>query len=133
MTDLVAKSGTRLDADDAPFWLALVTDEGKVYPLVKDGGTTFHFVTEGIESALEQATAAAAGGDVVIAGGASLIQQYLAAGLLDELQVSVAPILLGGGTRLFPGDPEQTAPLEQIEAMEAPGVVHLRYRVGAGG
>ena len=90
-----------------------------------DGGTTYHFVTDGIESALEQAQAAAGGKDVSLAGGASVAQQYLAAGLLDELVVSVVPNLLGGGARLFEnlGD----ARLEKVESVEAPGVTHIRY------
>jgi len=102
-------------------------------PVEMQGGTTYHFVTDGIESALEQARAAAEVAskawrvrkDVSLAGGASVAQQYLAAGLLDEIVVSVVPILLGGGTRLFEnvGD----AKLEQVESVEAPGVTHVRY------
>ncbi len=94
-------------------------------PLEMQGGTTFHFVTDGIESALEQARAAAGEKEVSLGGGASVAQQYLAAGLLDEIVVSVVPILLGGGTRLFEnvGD----AKLEQVESVEAPGVTHIRY------
>jgi dihydrofolate reductase len=69
-------------------------------PLEKTG-TTFHFVTGGIEAALEQAREAAGGDDVTIGGGASVAQQYLAAGLLDELRLDVVPVLLGGGTHLF--------------------------------
>ena len=65
------------------------------------GDTTFHFVTDGIESALEQARAAAGGKDVSIGGGAEAIQQYLAAGLVDEMLLNVAPVLLGAGERLF--------------------------------
>lgn len=91
-------------------------------------GTTFHFVTEGIEPALEQATEAAAGQDVTLAGGASVARQYLAAGLLDEIQLAVVPLLLGDGERLFEG--VGTPPLEQVRAIEAPGVTHLTYRVG---
>src|SRR5690606_14557402 len=72
-------------------------------PLVLDGGTTFTFVTDGIESALEQARAAANGGDVALAGGAQTAQQYLKAGLVDEMQLHLVPILLGGGERLFDG------------------------------
>jgi dihydrofolate reductase len=89
------------------------------------GGTTFHFVTDGIESALEQARAAAAGKGVSLGGGASVAQQYLAAGLLDELVVSVVPIHLGGGARLFENLGE--AKLEQVESVAAPGVTHIRY------
>ena len=90
--------------------------------------TTFTFVTDGIESALEQARTAAAGKDVVIGGGASVINQYLAAGLVDELELHVVPLVLGGGARLFEGlgpDPQ----LEQVRAIEASGVTHLKYRV----
>lgn len=90
--------------------------------------TTFTFVTDGIESALEQATAAAAGKDVTIGGGADAINQYLAAGLVDELELNVVPLVLGGGARLFEGlGPDLT--LEQVRAIEAPGVTHLKYRV----
>jgi dihydrofolate reductase len=70
-------------------------------PLEMEGGTTFHFVNDGIESALEQARDAAGGKDVSIGGGANVVQQYLAAGLLDEMVISLVPILLGGGARLF--------------------------------
>jgi len=94
-------------------------------PVEMDGGTTFHFVTDGIESALERARAAAGDKDVSLGGGASVAQQYLASGLLDELVVSVVPRLLGGGARLFEnlGD----ARLEQVESVDAPGVTHIRY------
>jgi dihydrofolate reductase len=98
-------------------------------PLHKQGGTTFHFVTEGIESALEQAKQAAAGKDVSLGGGASVAQQYLAAGLLDELQLNVVPILLGSGTRLFDGLEGVDVTLERDLVVDAPGVTHLRYRV----
>jgi dihydrofolate reductase len=94
-------------------------------PVEMQGGTTYYFVTDGIESALEQARAAAGEKEVSLAGGASVAQQYLAAGLLDEIVVSVVPILLGGGARLFEGAGE--AMLEQLESVEAPGVTHIRY------
>ena len=94
-------------------------------PLEMEGGTTFHFVTDGIESALEQARAAAGEQEVSLGGGASVAQQYLAAGLLDEIVVSVVPILLGGGARLF--ENVGAAKLEQVESVEAPGVTHIRY------
>ena len=97
-------------------------------PLEMGGGTTFHFVTEGIESALEQATEAAAGKDVTLAGGASVARQFLAAGLLDEIELAVVPLLLGEGERLLEGVGGQR--LEQLRAVEAPGVAHLKYRVG---
>jgi dihydrofolate reductase len=96
-------------------------------PLEMQGGTTFHFVTDGIESALEQARAAAGDDDVSIAGGASTVNQYLAAGLLDELYLHVAPVVLGGGERLFvgAGDPK----LEPVEVVASPAATHVRYRV----
>jgi dihydrofolate reductase len=91
--------------------------------------TTFTFVTDGIESALEQAKEAAAGKDVTIGGGADVINQYLAAGLVDELDLHMAPLVLGGGARLFDGVGPDLR-LEQIRAVDAPGVTHLKYRVG---
>ena len=90
--------------------------------------TTFTFVTEGIESALERAREAAGDKDVFIGGGANVINQYLAAGLVDELELHVAPILLGGGARLFDGVGPNLK-LEEVRAIEAPGVAHLKYRV----
>ena len=98
-------------------------------PLEMQGGTTFYFVTDGIESALEQARVAAGDEYVSIGGGASVVQQYLVAGRLDEMVISVVPLFLGRGARLFDdlGDPKPT--LEQVEAVEAPGVTHIRYRV----
>jgi dihydrofolate reductase len=98
-------------------------------PLELRGGTTFHFVTDGIESALERARDAANGSDVSIAGGASTIQQYLAAGLIDVLLLSVVPLVLGSGARLFDNLGAHPPQLEQVEAIDAPGVTHLRYRV----
>jgi dihydrofolate reductase len=100
-------------------------------PVEKEGGTTFTFVTDGIESALEQAREAAGGKDVVIGGGASVAQQYLKAGLLDELQVHVAPMLLGDGVRLFERHAGAHVPkLERTRIAESPaGAAHLYYRV----
>ena len=90
--------------------------------------TTFTFVTDGIESALEQAREAAGDKDIFIGGGAATINEYLAAGLIDELELHVVPLLLGGGARLFVGvGPE--VKLELIRVIEAPGVTHLKYRV----
>ena len=96
-------------------------------PLPMEGGTTFHFVTEGIESALKQARDAAGGKDVQIAGGGMAIRQYLAAGLLDELQLHIAPVLLGGGERLLQdvGDPT----LEPVDVVASSKATHVRYRV----
>jgi dihydrofolate reductase len=89
--------------------------------------TTFTFVTDGIEAALEEARTAAGGKDVLIGGGADAIDQYLAAGLVDELELNVVPMLPGGGARLFDG--VGPLELEQVRAVEAPGVTHLKYRV----
>lgn len=94
------------------------------------GQTAFTFVSDGIESALEQARAAAGGKDVSVGGGANVIQQYLAARLLDELQVTVAPVLLGGGVRLLEGLGDDPPQLERTRVVESPsGATHLRYRV----
>jgi dihydrofolate reductase len=90
------------------------------------GDTTFTFVTDGIESALDQARAAAGGGDVLIGGGASTCNQYVAAGLVDELLLHVAPVMLGGGERLLVDT--GTAELQPAEVIGSPRVTHLRYR-----
>ena len=92
-------------------------------------GTTFYFITEGIGSALEQAREAAGGQDVAVAGGASVARQYLAAGLLDEMDLSIVPVLLGEGERLLEGIDVDSVQLEQVRAVEAPGVTHVKYRV----
>jgi dihydrofolate reductase len=98
-------------------------------PIEMQGGTTFHFVTDGIESAYAQAQAVADGRDISIAGGASCGRQAIAAGVVDEIDLQISPVILGTGERLFdgfePGKPE----LELVRVLEAPGVAHLRYRV----
>ncbi|HTU88090.1 MAG TPA: dihydrofolate reductase family protein [Solirubrobacteraceae bacterium] len=99
-------------------------------PLEMEGGTTFHFVSDGIESALTQAKDAAQTGDVWLAGGASVVNQYLAAGLVDEIDVSIAPVVLGAGARLFEGVGRGALGLKQIRAVDAPGVTHIKYEVG---
>jgi dihydrofolate reductase len=96
-------------------------------PQPMDGGTTYHFVTGGIEPALGQARAAAGGGDVAIVGGATTINQYLAAGLVEELRLHIAPLMLGAGTRLFEGVPPLK--LEQVTSRAASLVTHVTYRV----
>jgi dihydrofolate reductase len=99
-------------------------------PWVRQGGTTFTFVTEGIESALEQARAAAGEKDIQIAGGADIVGQYIEAGMLDELQIHLAPVLLGDGVRLFDRiDTEDAVELEVTRVIDSPRVTHLRYRV----
>ena len=97
-------------------------------PLAMEGGTTFTFVTDGIESALEQAKEAAGGKDVSLGGGADVAQQYLAAGLIDELQINLVPVLLGGGTRLFDNLAGADVELEPIRVVATPDVTHLKYR-----
>ena len=95
-------------------------------PLVMQGGTTFTFVTEGISAALEQARAAAEDKDVAVAGGAQTVNQFLAAGLVDELRLHVAPVTFGQGERLFDGMP--ASKLEQVSCRQASLVTHLVYR-----
>ena len=97
-------------------------------PLVMEGGTTFFFVTNGIESALMQARKVARGKDVALGGGANVIQQYLAAGLIDELEIHVVPLLLGSGERLFVNVDPQKVNLQAIRTVAGSGVTHLKYR-----
>jgi dihydrofolate reductase len=96
-------------------------------PQPMKGGTTFHFVTDGIESALAQARAVAGDGDVAVIGGATTVNQYLAAGLIDELRLHISPLTLGAGTRLFEGVP--ALKLEQVKSRAASQVTHVTYRV----
>ncbi len=92
-----------------------------------DGGTTFHFVTDGIASALAQAREAAGDGDILVHGGATTINQYLAAGLIEELRLHIVPVTFGSGTRLFDGVPPLK--LEQLSSRSATQVTHLTYHV----
>lgn len=94
--------------------------------VIKQGGTTFTFVTDGIESTLSQAKAAAKGKDISVGGGAEAIQEFIKAGFLDELQVHVVPILLGGGTPLF--DNLEGIELEKISVIDSPGVTHFKFK-----
>ena len=96
-------------------------------PLRFDNGTTFNFVTNGIESALEQAKRAAGGGDVALGGGADVANQYLAAGLVDEMELHVVPILLGGGARLLDDVGTDMHGLSLVRAVQGEDVVHLRF------
>jgi dihydrofolate reductase len=98
-------------------------------PWVRQGGTTFTFVTDGIESALEQARGAAGEKDVRVAGGANTVQQFIEAGLVDEIQIHLAPVLLGEGIRLFERVGAEHVELESTRVIDSPNVTHLRYRV----
>jgi dihydrofolate reductase len=98
-------------------------------PLTLKGGNTFTFVTDGIESGLEQARRAAAGKDVSLAGGANAAQQYLRAGLVDEMEIHLAPTLLGAGERLFEGLTD-LGDLKLVRTVVAPGVTHLKFARG---
>jgi dihydrofolate reductase len=116
--------------DNPPFRMPVfvVTHQARER-LVKEGGTTFTFVTDGIESALEQAKAAAGDKDVNIAGGADTVQQFIRAGLLDELEIHLAPLLFGEGIRLFDKIGPQHVELENMRVVASPKVTHLRFRV----
>ena len=116
--------------DEPPFGTPVyVLTHHEREPLEFENGTVFHFVTDGIESALEQARATAGEEDIHLPGGAETINEYLAAGEVDELLLHVVPVLLGDGARLFEGVGPDVA-LEQLQAVEAPGVTHVKYRVG---
>ena len=95
-------------------------------PIPMAGGTTFHFVEDGIESALQQAFDAAGGADVRLGGGVATVQQYLRAGLVDDLHVPVVPLLLGDGEALF-ADPSVLDGYECVEVLSSPGAAHLRF------
>ncbi len=122
--------GERFWPEDAPFHTPVfVVTHTEREPWERPGGTTFHFVNDGIESALTQAQGVAGGRDVRIGGGADLIQQYLQAGLVDEFIVSVAPVLLGSGTALFDGLEFGQVGFVVAEVLASPRVTHLRYAV----
>lgn len=116
--------------DDPPFHMPvfILTHHARE-PVRKAGGTTFTFVTDGIDSAIEQARETAGGQDVVLGGGANLAQQYLKAGLIDELELHVVPVLPGNGTRLFDNLGGGNVGLECVRVVENPGVTHLKDRV----
>jgi dihydrofolate reductase len=116
--------------DDPPFLnpVFVLTHHARA-PVAKENGTTYNFVTDGIEAALEQAREAAEEKDVLVAGGAETIQQYLAARLVEEFELHVAPILLGSGTHLFGELGAERPKVELTRVLSSPGVAHLRYRV----
>ncbi len=118
--------------DEPPFGMPVFVLTHHPREPLELGETTFTFVTEGIESALAQAKAAAGGKDVSLGGGANAARQYLAAGLIDEINLSLVPVLLGEGARLFDEGAGAGAALEIDRVVEAPGVTHLKYRLGNG-
>lgn len=116
--------------DNPPFHMPVfVVTHHPREPLVKQGGTTFTFITDGVASALRQAQAAAGDRDVGVAGGAMIIQQLLRAGLIDQILIHLVPVLLGGGIRLFDQLGAQPIELERTSAIEGAAVTHLRFRV----
>src|SRR3712207_461289 len=114
--------------DDPPYHVPVfVLTHHPREPLPMEGGTTFHFVTDGIESALERARAVAGGRNIAIAGGASTVNQFIAAGLLDELRLHIAPAVIGAGSRLFEGVPP--IDFEVVSTRGTSRVAHVTYRV----
>ena len=116
--------------EEAPFRtpVFVVTTHARE-PWVRPGGTTFYFVTDGVESAVAQAKTAAGGKDLRIAGGANIARQALEAGLVDELNLHLAPVVLGGGVRLFDGLDTNRVKLEQRRVLASPQITHLYYDV----
>jgi dihydrofolate reductase len=124
------EGGERFWPEEAPFHTAVYVLTSQVRALwERPGGTTFHFVNDGIASALAQARAAAGERDVRIAGGADVIRQYLNAGLVDEFTLTVSPVYFGEGVRLFEGIDRNAVRLEPVESLVSPRVTHLRYCV----
>lgn len=116
--------------EEAPFHTPVFVVTHQVRsPWERPGGTTFYFVNDGIESALQHAQEVAGDRDIRIAGGANTIIQYLNAGLVDEFTISLAPVLLRAGTRLFEGIDRQKVGLEIVETTHSSLVTHLRYAV----
>ncbi|HEV2236035.1 MAG TPA: dihydrofolate reductase family protein [Ktedonobacterales bacterium] len=124
------EGGERFWPEEAPFHtpVFVLTKEVRAQ-WERPGGTTFHFVNDGIASALHQARAAAGERDVRIAGGADAIVQYLNAGLVDEFTVTVSPVFFGAGVRLFERIDRRAVRLEPVAALPSPRVTHLRYVV----
>ncbi|NUT25501.1 MAG: dihydrofolate reductase [Streptomyces sp.] len=122
-------TGEEFWGDNPPFRTPVFVLTHRPRPtLVKEGGTTFTFVTDGIHNALDRARAAAGDRNVDIAGGASTVRQYLDAGLIDELQLHVVPALLGDGLRLFDGPGARRQNLEPVRMVGTPLATHLKYR-----
>src|SRR6195952_12703 len=124
------EAGERMWPEDAPFHTPVfVLTHEKRDPWERLGGTTFHFVNDGIESALDQAREAAGDRDVRIAGGGATILEYVNAGLIDEFTIALSPVLFGSGIRLFEGVDASRVALEQVHAESSPRVTHLTYVV----
>jgi dihydrofolate reductase len=116
--------------DNPPFHLPVfvLTHHARAR-LDMQGGTSFTFVTDGLEAALDLAKGAANGQDVAVSGGASVAKQYIAAGLIDEIQIHLVPVFLGAGVRLFEDPALAEVKLTQVSVIEAPAVTHVTYRV----
>lgn len=117
--------------DDPGFGVPVFVVTHRTHETLHKGTTTFEFVTDGAAAALERARAAAGERNVVVMGGASLLGQYLDAAAVDELGLTIAPVLLGAGKRLFDGMRRHDLEFERIEVIESPFATHLRYRVHA--
>jgi dihydrofolate reductase len=123
--------GEAMWPEEAPFHTPVFVLTSQVRkPWVRPGGTTFHFVNDGIESALRQARAVAGDRDIRIAGGADVIQQYLRAGLVDEFALAISPVMFGGGRRLFEAISREVG-VALVETIASPHVTHARYAVPA--
>lgn len=117
--------------DDPPFHVPVfVVTHRPRDPLVKQGGTTFSFVTDGVDEAVQHAREAAGDRAVSVAGGADVVQQCLKARLVDDLQIHLVPVLLGAGRRLFDGLDGEDVELTSTRVVDSPGLTHLRFRVG---
>ena len=115
--------------DDPGFGVPVFVVTHLPHETVRKGDTTFEFVTDGIEDALARAQAAAAGKNVIVMGGADLLRQYLDAGLVEEFTLTIAPVLLGAGKRLFDGIARTDITFECTAVIESPFATHLRFRV----
>jgi dihydrofolate reductase len=122
------EQGERAWPQDAPFHTPVyVLTHEKRKPWVRPGGTTFYFVNDGVESALTQARESAGGRDIRIAGGADVIQQYLNLGVIEELEIAVAPVLFGSGRRLFENLREPVPRFRIDKVVDSSAATHLRY------
>ncbi len=123
-------AGEKAWPEEAPFHVPVfVVTHEKRDPWVRPGGTTFYFVNDGIESALDQARGAAGDRDVRISGGGATILEYVNAGLIDEFMISLSPVLFGSGVRLFEGVDASRVALELVRTDPSPRVTHLTYTV----